>query len=80
MAGTLSEADIAMLDYQFAASDIEREAAEPRFRNMPLSIRRMRVQAAIARRAALAERDNPAVPEPEACSICGRTRSCLAVR
>jgi hypothetical protein len=70
--------DLAIM-YCDLSADIEREAAEPRFRAMPLSIRRMRQQAAIARRAALAERDDPEIRDDDrACSICGRVRSCLA--
>jgi hypothetical protein len=82
---TRSAADIIVgrdLSIMYAAlsADIEREAAEPRFRAMPLSIRRMRQQAAIARRAALAERDDPDINDDDReCGICGRVRSCLAV-
>jgi hypothetical protein len=71
--------DLAIL-YCDLAADIEREAAEPKLRNMPLTVRRVRQYAAIARRAALAERDDPDTDDDRECSICGRVRSCLAVR
>jgi hypothetical protein len=61
------------------AADIEREAAEPKLRNMPLTVRKIRQYAAIARRAALSERDDPDINDDDReCRICGRVRSCLS--
>jgi hypothetical protein len=68
------------IGYSDMATSIEAEATEPRFRNMPLTVRRMRSYAAIARRAGVAERDDPEIDDDRKCSICGRVRSCLAVR
>jgi hypothetical protein len=67
------------VQYRDMARSIEEEAKEHKLKAMPLTRRILGQYAAIARRAAIAEEVHPDSPEPPACSICGRTRSCLAV-
>lgn len=67
------------IHYSTIAASIEGDAADRKFRNMPLTVRKVRGYAAMARRAGMAERYDPDVPESPTCSICGRSRSCLAV-
>lgn len=49
---------------------------DERLDGLPLTRRRIVVR---LKRAALAEELCPESPDPPACSVCGRTRSCLAV-
>lgn len=67
------------IHYSTIAASIEEDAADRKYRNMPLTVRKVRGYAAMARRAGMAERYNPQPPDPPKCSICGRERSCLAV-
>jgi hypothetical protein len=60
--------------YRAMARSIE---ADPRVRDLPVTKIRL---ARIARRAAIGEEVHPPIPDDRECSICGRVRSCLAVR
>ena len=65
--------------YTDRAARIERDAAARALERMPLTVAILRHYAAIARRAAVADRDDPdeADPRDRECSICGRV-VCLA--
>ena len=65
--------------YTDRAARIERAAAARHLARMPLTVAIMRHYAAIARRAAVADRDDPQPPEFVPCGVCGGIRVCLAV-
>ena len=65
--------------YTARAAWIDLAATARHLTRMPLTRAEMRHYAAIARRAAVADRDDPLPPKIVPCGVCGGIRICLAM-